>query len=135
MESEKEFKSPEAQKHERMVVNEQTLLSMMQVPFDNFEKTLKMGDPNNSEVQELNKRAASEYEEFQKELSAELDEEIPTTSPEVLQRILNAAKKGLEQRKAQAARDLGPEATETYWAARQDQIEKQQKGKPRWKHI
>jgi hypothetical protein len=131
-------KSPETQRREEMVVNEQALAAMMDVPFDNFKEVIQTGDPDNTKIQGLNKEAAAEFEHFLDELNQELKgtdvvEEAPAASPETLQRILNTVSRAMEKRKAQAAQELGPQASAAYWEDRQRQVEK--KPKKSWKRL
>ena len=99
-------KTPEAQKREKMVVNEQALDSMIDVPFENFLETIKHGDPNNPEIAKINKAATAEFDNFLDDLNQEMqagEEEKTQASPENLKRIMATVKRALERRKADAA--------------------------------
>ncbi|OGY41547.1 MAG: hypothetical protein A2Y82_05015 [Candidatus Buchananbacteria bacterium RBG_13_36_9] len=123
-----------------MVVNEQTLAAMMDVPFDNFERVIKQGDPENPKIQIQNQGAAQEYEKFLDELNQELKEpeaaeEAPVASPETLRHIYDTVTRALEKRKAQAASELGIASKAAYWEERQRQAEKARQGKRQWKRL
>lgn len=97
----------EQQNREKMIVNEQTLASMINVPFENFTRTLKHGDPNNPEIAKINDEAKDEFEKFLAELSQETQiEEEPKASPENLIRIMDTVKRAIERRKATAAQAI-----------------------------
>ncbi|MCX6744209.1 MAG: hypothetical protein NTX82_01660 [Candidatus Parcubacteria bacterium] len=99
-------KTPEAQKREQMVVNEQALASMIDVPFENFLETIKHGNPKNPEIAKINKEATAEFDNFLDDLNQEMqaeEQEKPQASPENLKRIMNTVKRALERRKAEAA--------------------------------